>query len=497
MDLIQIMKTINSTKMKTYTRFFPVILLTLALVLSACKKKDESKYPDDLLFLTEEYAPFNYTEAGQLKGLAPELLSNICDRLDIPFKTKVMPWSDAMIEAKSNPKAVLFSTVLTADRMDLFNWVGPYATIDWKFYSASANPLDIHSLDEARQVAAIGLMPDYAINELLVNEGFTNLVYCENTADAFAKLLNGTISLIPSSDIVAEAALRGLNKSFYDVRPSLLLQTSFVYLAFNKSISQEVVGAFQSELDQMKENGKLELLYQQYMQTNGAPGTLQFFTEQYPPLSFMNSFGEISGFGTDLVKEIMRRNRRFYPIRLSLWSNAYEQALLNPNFCLFTMDRTQIRENLFQWVGPIGTNSTYFYVKTGSGVSINSVEDARNLSAVGTVASWFSDQYLREMGFTNLVAKNDPVEMVNLLINDQVQAIVCTNITIAEILSEAGFAFNQIESTVALLSSDYYIAFSRNTDRQIVAQWQSALDAAKTDGTYQAIVNKWFPLQEK
>ncbi len=477
-----------------YSRF-ALIMLALTTVLSACKEKEENRYPHNLYFITEEYQPFNYTEAGQLKGIAPELLSIICNRLNIPFEADVMPWADAIALAKSNPHSVLFSTILTAERKDLFNWVGPFASIDWRFYSAASNPLDIQTLEDARQVEAIGVILDFSIEEYLVNEGFTNLVYCENSAEAFEKLLNGTITLVPSSEIAAEAALRSINRSIYDVRPLLTIHTSLVYFAFNKAIPELVTKDFQGELDQLKLNGQLEILYQKYMQATGAPGIIQFYTEQYPPLTFMNSYGEITGFGTDVVKEIMRRNQRYYDIRLSLWSNGYQLALHNPNFCLFTMDRTEIRETLFHWVGPIGTNNTYFYIRNGSGITINTLEEARNLSAIGTVTSWFSDQYLRELGFVNLLAQENPADMVTLMMNGEVDAIVCSNVTIADILHESGYQYGQISPTLALLSSDYYIAFSRNTDHLIVTQWKSALDAAKADGTYSAIVNKWFPGQ--
>ncbi len=156
-------------------------------------------------------------------------------------------------------------------------------------------------------------------------------------------------------------------------------------------------------------------MHQKYLNTSHFPGILQIYTEDYPPLTFLNSYGEASGFGTDLVHEIMKRNGIYADIKLSTWSNGYELALHNPNFCLFTMDRTEIRENLFQWVGPIGTNATYFYTKAGSGISINSLDDARNLGSVGTVSSWFSDQHLRDLGFTNLVSEEDPGAMTKSL----------------------------------------------------------------------------------
>ncbi|NCC74135.1 MAG: transporter substrate-binding domain-containing protein [Sphingobacteriia bacterium] len=472
------------------------LLMVIAIVMVACKDKEENRYPHNLDFFTEEYKPFNYSEEGQLKGLGPELLSMICDRLAIPFEVQVLPWDEALAEAQDNPEAVLFSTILTPDRKDHFNWAGPYASIDWKFYCASSSNIDIQTLEDARQVEAIGVIPDFSIEEFLVNEGFTNLVDCENSADAFEKLLNGTITLFPSSEIATIAALESINHSIYDVRPLLTLETSLVYFAFNKVIPEAVSRDFQQELDELKLNGSLETLYQRHMQTSGAPDILQFYTEQYPPLTYRNSFGEITGFGTDLVKEIMRRNQRFYDIRLSLWSNGYQLALHNPNFCLFTMDRTEIREELFNWVGPIGTNITYFYVKTGSGITINTVDEARNLNAIGTVSSWFSDQYLRELGFINLVAQEDPAEMVTLLMDGAVQAIVCSNVTIADILHDAGYEYEQITPTVDILSSDYYIAFSKNTDNTILTQWQTTLDDIKADGTYEAVFNKWFPNQK-
>jgi len=157
------------------------------------------------------------------------------------------------------------------------------------------------------------------------------------------------------------------------------------------------------------------------------------------------------------------------------------------------MDRTELREELFNWVGPIGTNTTYFYTKAGSGISITSLDDARNLNAVGTVSSWFSDQYLRENGFTNLVSDGDPAVMVEKLMSGQIDAAVCTDVTFPDILKASGYQYNEVNPAFVLMSSDYYIAFSKGTSASIVNQWQDALDAAKTDGTYVAIYRKWFP----
>ena len=228
------------------------------------------------------------------------------------------------------------------------------------------------------------------------------------------------------------------------------------------------------------------------MNSSDFPGSFQVYTENYPALTYRDAYGNITGFGTEVVREIMKKNNQYADIRLTLWSIGYDLAQTNPNFCLFTMDRTPARDSLFQWVGPLGDNTTWFYTKSGSGITISSIEEAKQLTAVGTVSSWFNDQYLRSLGFTNLVSDGDPIVMTKKLMAGEVQAFVCSSVTFPDIVREAGFKFNQVVPSYALMSTDYYIAFSRNTPGQVVSSWQQALDALKSDGTYDAIHAKWF-----
>jgi polar amino acid transport system substrate-binding protein len=112
--------------------------------------------------------------------------------------------------------------------------------------------------------------------------------------------------------------------------------------------------------------------------------------------------------------------------------------------------------------------------------------------SVGTVNSWFSDQYLRQLGFDNLVSDSDPLVMTKKLMHGEIDVFVCSAVTFLEILKELGYKFNQVVPAFELMSSDYYIAFSKNTPISIINQWQSALNSIKQDGSYDAIYRKWF-----
>lgn len=476
--------------MRLISRIFAAI--TLVLLLTQCEKNSEETYRYRLQFLTENYKPLNYTENSTVKGLAPDLLKEICAQLNIPFEVSVLPWNEAYSQAQTDDNAVLFSIIMDANRKDLFKWAGPIASIDWYFYAKAQSPITLNTLEDAKTVARIGVLEDYSIEQYLVAEGFTNLVYCTDNTDAFDKLLHGEIDLFPSDKITAEAALKTLDKSIFHVTPKSVIKTDLVYFAFNKNIPDYVVADFQREIDRLKENGTLKSLTRQYLNTSDAPGTLQIYTENYPPITFRNNMGEITGFGADIVYEIMKRNHVYADIRLSSWSNGYNLALTHPNFCLFTMDRTELREDLFQWVGPIGTNTTWVYTKAGSGVTITSLEDARSLSRLGTVNSWFSDQYLRNLGFTNLVSESDPAVMAQKLLHGEIDGFVCTDVTFPSILSSIDHLYSEVVPSFAVMASDYYIAFSKDTPTILVSQWQTALDAMKADETYDAIFQKWL-----
>lgn len=479
--------------MKKQSLLFCIIASFLILTFTQCEKSNSDTYPFQFQFLTEIFKPFNYQENSSVKGLAPDLLREICCGLNIPFEVRVLPWEEGYALVQSADNAVLFSTVMNSVRKDLFKWAGPIASIDWVFYSASQNQINLTSLDDAKKITRIGALKDYAIEQYLVGQGFTNLVYCKDNVEAFDKLVKGEIDLFPSDKITAEAALKTLNKSIYNVTSRLIIRTDMVYFAFNKKVPDSVVADFQGEIDRLKANGTLKKLSEQYLNTSDFPGTLQIYTEQYPPITYRNNSGEITGFGSDIVYEILKRNNLYMNIKLSSWSNGYELALYNPNVCLFTMDRTDLRKNLFQWVGPIGTNTTYFYTKAGSGITISSIAQAKSLAKVGTVSSWFSDQYLRSQGFTNIVSDSDPAVMVKKLMQGEINAFVCTDVTFPDILKSQGYLYNQVVPSFSLMSSDYYIAFSLNTPVTMVSQWQTTLESMKQDGTYQAISKKWFP----
>lgn len=219
---------------------------------------------------------------------------------------------------------------------------------------------------------------------------------------------------------------------------------------------------------------------------------LQMLTEEYPPVTFMKD-GKVAGFVTDVVREIAARQGIRDNIRLTSWDEAYKTALSRPNVVLFSTERTEKREQLFHWVGPVGKNSAILYAKKGSGIRINSLDDARKVAAIATTTDWFTEQNLKSKGFTNLVSSPLPVTNVTQLMKGEVQLAVFTDVTVPQIVKNAGYSMNDLEPVYPVSSTYFYIAISRGTPEETVRKWQSTLDGLKADGNFETIYRRYLP----
>ncbi len=223
----------------------------------------------------------------------------------------------------------------------------------------------------------------------------------------------------------------------------------------------------------------------------GTP-VLTMLTEEYPPITFMKE-GKVTGFVTDIVREIIARQGIPDNIRLISWDEAYKAALSNPNVVLFSTERTEKRETLFQWVGPVGKNSAIFYAKKDSGIRIGSLEEAKKITAIATTTDWFTEQYLKSKGFTNLLSSPLPVTNVKQLMNGEAQVSVFTDITVPEIVKNAGYRMDDLEPVFTVSNTYFYIAVSLGTPAETVKKWQAVLDGMKADGTFEKIYRRYLP----
>ena len=228
----------------------------------------------------------------------------------------------------------------------------------------------------------------------------------------------------------------------------------------------------------------------------GGPGDgaeLSFVTEEYPPLTFSDENGEVAGLAAELVRDIMGQQGITSDITIGPWSEAYNRATSEPNIVIFSINRTPEREELFNWVGPIAKSSTVFYARADAGVSVATLEDAKQLAGIGAVDEWYSTQNLAAAGFTNLVPAATPDEAISQLVAGAVDVVPLTDITAADLVTQAGHDISELEPVFTMDTGYVYIGLSQGTPESVVSAWEQSLAELKTSGRFAEIYQDYFP----
>jgi len=213
---------------------------------------------------------------------------------------------------------------------------------------------------------------------------------------------------------------------------------------------------------------------------------LKLLTEDYPPLTY-ESNGSVTGYGAELVKAIQAELKSTDKIEMMGWEEAYNTALNEPNVVIFTMEKTPDRDTLFYWLGPIGNNKTYFYIKADSKLKINSLDEAKTVKYIATTTDWFSEKYLQENGFSNLKSNVLPTDGVKLIMTGDADMGVFTDLTVNQIVQQAGFEPGALVPGFEILDTDLYIGISKQTSPKIVEKWNKAFETVKNAGTMEKL----------
>ncbi len=223
-----------------------------------------------------------------------------------------------------------------------------------------------------------------------------------------------------------------------------------------------------------------------------------FMTETYPPYNFEDN-GSMQGIAVDLLalmlKKVGSRQSRA-SIRLVPWARGYRNLLKKKNTCLFSMTRTDERESLFRWVGPIASTTVSLIAKKDKKIKIKEIKDVEKY-VVGTVIDDVGEQLVLEGGIAlkalDRIAGLEVITRSIKKLNADRINIWSYDLNVAKWeLRLHGFDPANYEAVYTLKKADLYFAFHKETSDQLVKKLQSALDKIKKDGTYEKILGRYL-----
>ncbi|UYP30822.1 ABC transporter substrate-binding protein [Pseudomonas sp. Z8(2022)] len=222
-----------------------------------------------VVLLTENFPPFNmavddknFARDDGIDGISADVVREMFKRAGIGYTlTLRFPWDRLYRLTLDKPNYGLFSTTYTPERQPLFKWVGPLANTGWVLLAAPGNDIRVSSLKDAAKYR-IGAYKNDAVSQHLESQGLEPINALRDQENV-KKLVRGQIDLWATTDPVGRYLAKQEDVS--GLNTVLRFNDAQLYLALNKDTPDEVVERLQKALDQMRAEGFIDDITENYL----------------------------------------------------------------------------------------------------------------------------------------------------------------------------------------------------------------------------------------
>jgi len=223
-------------------------------------------------------------------------------------------------------------------------------------------------------------------------------------------------------------------------------------------------------------------------------------TEHLPPYQIVDSNSSVTGFATEVVKEVMKRSNITYDLYGYPWVRTYNLALKKSNHCIYSIARIPSREKYFTWIGTITekNNAVIWALKSNKNArNIKTLNDLKNYTTAVNKDD-VTHTGMLNIGLSekvNLYVLHHNKSLINLLVTrPEIDFIVADDITIPHRAKWAGVSMNLLQRVIEVksLPLNFYLACNIDTDESIISKLTKNLAAVHHDGTYKKILAKWL-----
>ncbi|MBC9249475.1 hypothetical protein A9179_04200 [Pseudomonas alcaligenes] len=238
--------------------------LLLVSLLSCCALCAQA---ETLVAIDNANPPFMYQDGEQARGLYPLLLQALFARVGEPVAIHPMPWKRALLRG-ANGELGIAGIYRTSKRLEVFDYSAPLFEEKLLLYVRKDKVFAFRQLSDLYG-KKIGVIRGWSYTEAFdqaVREGRIHIE--EGSADAanLRKLASGRLDAVLAIELAGQHIIQqpGLENLVALAQP---LSINPTYLVFAKQAQQqELLQRFNQALQDMQQDGSLQVLVQQVMQ---------------------------------------------------------------------------------------------------------------------------------------------------------------------------------------------------------------------------------------
>lgn len=226
-----------------------------------------SAQASDLNAYTEDWAPYNYEENGQVRGISTDILRAACSAAKLDCSIALVPWARAYKAASTEPKALAYTTARKPSREHEFAWVGPILPRStWVYTREDGTTLPTNAADLAK--LRIGIVRGEAAEQDLLAAGVpaAALVAQPTNVDVLRMLLAGAVDAMVDTEVGMQWNLKNQGLTARSVQQAFkLTDEGAYYYALNLGTPAQTVGKLQAALDKLRASGQIQRITRRYL----------------------------------------------------------------------------------------------------------------------------------------------------------------------------------------------------------------------------------------
>lgn len=233
----------------------------------------EPATPRPLSIITEDWPPLNYSEDGEVKGFATDVIRLVMKEMKVDYPIIVLPGNRGLNVLDRGPRVLFYSFIQTPERKSLYKWIGPFANESIYLYKKRGSKLQIKTLEDAKKVHSVCCRDAGMVFNFLKKEGFKNLDVGTNATSIYVKAIHGRCDLAvgePAGGVDYWLSKSNLSPDLLEKTP-VKISDSPLYFAASKDIPDEEIQRWQQALDKVKATKEYEKLYRDYQGSTQTP----------------------------------------------------------------------------------------------------------------------------------------------------------------------------------------------------------------------------------
>lgn len=219
--------------------------------------------------VTEEWAPYNYEDNGQLTGMSTEIVQAIMAITGDDFEIALLPSMRTIHALQYRPRTIMYSLFRTPEREPLYKWVGPIVEESIHPYQLANTAQPITSLEQLMHAPRITTRHAGLVPLTLESLGFNNLDKSAAESNQLYRMLLARRTEVIVGDTDAGVAYYsrqlGIDPGTLRRVPIELYRSS-LYIAFSRDSDDALVAAWAAALAQLRRTGALARIQQRYEQ---------------------------------------------------------------------------------------------------------------------------------------------------------------------------------------------------------------------------------------